>query len=552
MHEWVVDDMNIQIPLGKQAIYTASVTYAEGETAVLTLGDAELFAAGGGCLRLCGSRVRGEYAPGTYGVCVTINSVNQLVMVEVTLIDGGTLRRGTFALLGGDMICWSVTAEGAVTREAVCFTDAVREENEAVVRESYEGVYNLVTSFDDACTTRLFAWTAADSFVQGQDGMVLRYRAMGETAWRQVDARHPDQMAPNPGEVYFKADLTGLMADTEYEYKLCLRGAENGEGESGIYTFRTAPAEVGDFSFVAVGDTQGDSLAGEYILCQIALERALREAGDAAFMLNTGDITHAGSNLCMWNWQFAAMAEFAPSLPHFAAVGNHDTWGDVRNNYFSLHFNHPHNGAGALDRHMTDRITNHYLRVQADHAEDTVYSFDYGRAHFTVLHSGSYVPEDEYMLEAQREWLIRDLEASKGARWRIIMVHEPVYHRKGDGEARPWLHDVIEAYGVDLVLQGHSHLVSRTYPMKDGRIVTKTSPDHIRKGAGTVYTTIGATSLYHDPMGDNTVEEYMLIATPEERQATYTVVSVGANRLVMTVKQLDGLIVDRFTIQDEE
>ena len=52
-------------------------------------------------------------------------------------------------------------------------------------------------------------------------------------------------------------------------------------------------------------------------------------------------------------------------------------------------------------------------------------------------------------------------------------------------------------------------------------------------------------------MGDNTVEEYMLIATPEERQATYTVVSVGANRLVMTVKQLDGLIVDRFTIQDE-
>ena len=85
--------------------------------------------------------------------------------------------------------------------------------------------------------------------------------------------------------------------------------------------------------------------------------------------------------------------------------------------------------------------------------------------------------------------------------------------------------------------------------MKDGRIVTKASPDEIRKGSGTVYTTIGATSLYHDPMGDNTVEEYMLIATPEPEQATYTVVSVEADRLVMTVKQLDGLVVDSFVIQ---
>ena len=41
----------------------------------------------------------------------------------------------------------------------------------------------------------------------------------------------------------------------------------------------------------------------------------------------------------------------------------------------------------------------------------------------------------------------------------------------------------------------------------------------------------------------------MLIATPEPEQATYTVVSVEADRLVMTVKQLDGLVVDSFVIQ---
>jgi hypothetical protein len=177
-----------------------------------------------------------------------------------------------------------------------------------------------------------------------------------------------------------------------------------------------------------------------------------------------------------------------------------------------------------------------------------IYSYDYGSVHFIVLNSGSYVADDEYFLQAQRQWLINDLEANKDAKWKVVLVHEPVYHRKGGNESRPWLYDVIEAYGVDLVLQGHSHLVTRTYPMKNGEIVTKSSPDLIRQGTGTVYTTIGSTALNHDSMGDLTVEECLLMATPDNHQAAYTVVSVEKDRLVMTVKQLDGLVLDQFTI----
>ena len=39
------------------------------------------------------------------------------------------------------------------------------------------------------------------------------------------------------------------------------------------------------------------------------------------------------------------------------------------------------------------------------------------------------------------------------------------------------------------------------------------------------------------------------MVTPDNHQAAYTVVSVEKDRLVMTIKQLNGLVLDEFTIQ---
>ena len=88
--------------------------------------------------------------------------------------------------------------------------------------------------------------------------------------------------------------------------------------------------------------------------------------------------------------------------------------------------------------------------------------------------------------------------------------------------------------------------------MKDGKIVTKESPDLIKKGTGTVYTTIGATAYNHDSMGNPNVEECLMIATPSPELAAYTVVTVSDSKIVMTVKQIDGLVLDSFTIEADE
>ena len=85
----------------------------------------------------------------------------------------------------------------------------------AVVEEdrvASENIYNIVSSFDDPATSRLFSWTANAEFV-GDDGMVLRYRRhKGPIAWSVVEA---ERVAELSGEVFFKAELTGLSSFAE-------------------------------------------------------------------------------------------------------------------------------------------------------------------------------------------------------------------------------------------------------------------------------------------------------------------------------------------------
>ena len=89
--------------------------------------------------------------------------------------------------------------------------------------------------------------------------------------------------------------------------------------------------------------------------------------------------------------------------------------------------------------------------------------------------------------------------------------------------------------------------------MKDGEIVTKESPDLIEKGIGTVYMTIGSTTPGHDTLvGSSIVENMYNVVSPDDTQPSYTTVSINNGKLTLTTRQLDGLIIDSFTIQGED
>jgi len=553
-----VSTTEINVPEGKEAIVEADLIYNGAESRMM-LGGHELISLEDGKLSMCGSVTAGTYGAGAYHVKARMNPTQKLLITEVTLPEGGTIRRGISVPDTERELLLEVFGENAacVTGASVRYEDIIADDYNVSTEEPvYEGfganVYNLVTSFTDARYDRAFAWTALESFI-GDEAMALKYRAVGESAWTVVDAAREVETLSDV-ENYFEADITGLTENTRYEYKIGKANSADEENDwSCSYYFTTAKENVGDFSFIALGDNQGHSWDGSvssnkgYMYTQTAITQALSKLSNPAFILNTGDMTETNAP-AEWNMYFHALGGSVTEIPHFATIGggkhdNHD--------FFDMHFNHPNNGGKDAYTNVNN-ILNATPTGEAivNYLDETVYSFNYGDAHFVVVDAGAMGhANSRILMQEQREWLAADLEANKDAKWKIVMTHQPTYSNGAANNDRDFLADIIENYGVDLVLHGHEHQVARTYPMKDGQIVTKEITDTIEKGVGTIYTTIGPTTVNHDSGPANPNREHMMtIITNDNLLPCYTVVDVKADGLTVTVRQADGLVLDTYTI----
>ncbi|MDB5241715.1 MAG: metallophosphoesterase [Spirosoma sp.] len=105
------------------------------------------------------------------------------------------------------------------------------------------------------------------------------------------------------------------------------------------------------------------------------------------------------------------------------------------------------------------------------------FSANYGNVHIISLDSQAQQPQDQGRLydttSVQVQWLKQDLAANK-LTWTIVIFHHPPYS-KGSHDSdteeqmrllREKLTPILERYGVDLVLNGHSHGYERYYRLK--------------------------------------------------------------------------------------
>ncbi|HYD48774.1 MAG TPA: metallophosphoesterase family protein, partial [Terriglobales bacterium] len=98
---------------------------------------------------------------------------------------------------------------------------------------------------------------------------------------------------------------------------------------------------------------------------------------------------------------------------------------------------------------------------------EAYYSFDYGNVHFVCLDSQE---SDRSPNGAMLSWLEDDLLAND-AHWTIAFWHHPPYSKGShNSDAEQKLIDmrqnalpILESFGVDLVLAGHSHSYERSY-----------------------------------------------------------------------------------------
>jgi len=158
--------------------------------------------------------------------------------------------------------------------------------------------------------------------------------------------------------------------------------------------------------------------------------------------------------------------------PLFPSPGNHD--------YNDKDF--PGAVKKAQETHQTAYYQNFSMPVNAEaggypsHTQ-AFYSFDIGNIHFLSL--DSYGKENNQYriydtLGPQVEWIKKDLEANTNKEWVIAYWHHPPYtmgsHNSDEEDELVKIREnfirILERYGVDLVLCGHSHVYERSRLMQ--------------------------------------------------------------------------------------
>jgi hypothetical protein len=178
-----------------------------------------------------------------------------------------------------------------------------------------------------------------------------------------------------------------------------------------------------EFNFVAAGDWGCDHEAIHTFSMMKSMQPEL--------YLGLGDYSYQKSIDCWLNIVKSAGNAFKISL------GNHDTEGKLLQAY--------------MDEFKLDK---------------QYYSFDYLNAHFIALSTELNKNQVEEQLQFVRNDLWRT-KANHNIDWIIVFFHKPFYSASNTDytNMRRTYHPVFENFGVDLVIQGHSHNYQRSYPL---------------------------------------------------------------------------------------
>ncbi|MFC3769187.1 fibronectin type III domain-containing protein [Paenibacillus sp. GCM10012303] len=313
--------------------------------------------------------------------------------------------------------------------------------------------FSLVTTFKgDPKTSRAFTWhtasTEAASVLQVvQDTGNASFEGAGVRTFQGTTTVL--KLIDGSSQGVHKTEAVGLEPGTGYRYRV---GDGSAEGWSEPAAFTTEPAKTDAFTFLNVTDSQGVT-ERDFELWKRTLDKAFGLFPDAAFIVHNGDMTENPDDPEAWKHLLGKARPWVASYPLMPVTGNHEQV-DKKADAFVLHFMVPDNGSPSS-------------------IPGTSYSFDYGPVHFVMLNS-------ESKLKEQAAWLEKDLKATDKL-WTIVSIHRPAYGGNQDKSVLKHWVPVFDKYGVDLVLQGHNHEYSRSYPLQEGRIV---------ESGGTVYVTL--------------------------------------------------------------
>ena len=358
---------------------------------------------------------------------------------------------------------------------------------------------------------------------------------------------------PNPLVTDHEVTVTGLLPDTRYYYSVGSSGEILSGGDTDHF-FATAPVAgtAKPTRVWVIGDAgTGNSNAA-----------AVRDAYEGATGSATTDLwlmlgDNAYPDGTDGQYQTAVFDFYTTMLRNtvvWPTLGNHDghtadsaTQSGAYYEIFSLPTDSGADGFGS--------------------GTEAYYSFDYGNIHFVCLES---YETDRSASGAMMTWLEEDL-AANDKEWTIAFWHHPPYTKGSHDsdtesrliEMRQNALPILESYGVDLVLSGHSHSYERSH-LLDGHYGSSTTltpamvldaggghedgagaydkPEGGAAYAGAVYAVAGSSGKIS---GGSLNHPAMFISL---NSLGSMILEINANRLDVSFLDAGGVVADYFTI----
>ncbi|HNF50990.1 MAG TPA: metallophosphoesterase [Chitinophagales bacterium] len=373
--------------------------------------------------------------------------------------------------------------------------------------------------------------------------------------------------------------VNGLQAKTKYYYSVGYNTTVLA-GENDQHHFITAPipGDSSEFKFWVTGDFGGGN--GGQIKVRRWFENYLQGnnvtgwlwLGDNAY--NDGTDAQYQAKVFDTYYGYDSIFRF---LPFYPIPGNHD-----------------YNSVNGADDPITHKGPYYDMVEVFKNAEmggvpsgmEAYYSYDYGNTHFLALNSELYRVFVLWDLHASaiafKNWLINDLKSSD-KKFKVAYWHQPPYskgsHDSDDfwevfmGSMRDKVIPILEQYGVDLILCGHSHVYERSYLInkhyglshtfnRNTMLIDSTSgnPDSNRtylkytyganKDKGTVYGVIGNSGKSEPENGKMHPAMYKKYAA--DGGVGSMILEVKGNQMTCFYYKENGELYDKFRILKQD
>jgi len=307
----------------------------------------------------------------------------------------------------------------------------------------------------------------------GTTNAVIRWRTSFETdsgVKFGTNPAAPDQIAfSTHATAEHEVSLTGLSPGTRYYYSIGTWGVPVVGNESTY--FQTAPTNAQPTRIWVIGDAGVQDERPQLVYSAYTNYTAGRHT-DVWLML--GDNAYDdGTDKEYQRAVFERFPELLRQTTAWATIGNHDTSSGSSTDFpFLRSFTQPRQGEAGGVASGTERY----------------FSFDHGSIHFICLDAMS---SDRSSNGPMCSWLREDLAATV-KEWIIAFWHHPPYTKgshNSDTESalikmRENAVPILESYGVDLVLCGHSHCYERSYFIQGHYESSKTFTEEMKVQLG--------------------------------------------------------------------